>query len=229
MSMVWARVIRGLGAFAGILVAGSVVVSAQAQTPPASAPAPKFAAVSIRLYQHGDVAVGPPGQNFYSNPAGLHVFFSTLNDMICYAYSINRAQVTGGPRWAMGYPGPYKSRYVLDAATSAPATEAQERVMLQNALAARFGLKMTIENQPVKVMALVVAKGGPKLKRPKPGEIVPLFSWKRAPDAETVRTGTTAELVKRLNQIGIAQIFGRFIVDDTGLTGKYDITIRIPR
>lgn len=209
------------------LVAGCLSVSGLAQSRDATKPVPNtFAAVSIRLWRKGDIPVGPSNKTVFRNPAGVHIFFATLRDMVCYAYGIDFFQLSGGPRWVYGWPGPSQARYVLNAATSSPATEEQERAMLRESLAERFGLKLKREDLPTKVLALVVARGGPDLGKRNPGD-VKIYSTKSPNGVYSWHFPTTADLVNKFNRFGIAKVLGRPLVDETGLSGSYDIVVSL--
>jgi uncharacterized protein (TIGR03435 family) len=109
----------------------------------------------------------------------------------------------------------------------------QKKMMLVPVLVDRFGLKFHHEMKTLSTYALVVAKGGAKLKEATPGDTYPngmkgpegqpgvgFMSWG---DGKIFGQGISiANLVKAL----AAQELDRTIVDKTGLTGKYDIDLR---
>lgn len=218
MSRISTRLVRRLGTIAlGVLIAMSLGISIGAQKP-----APKrFAAVSIHPW------VGSPATQWYirHDPAGLQILRRTFNQIICYAYGLDSFQLTGGPPWlyenAQG-----TNFYVLTATTSAPATEEQMRAMLRETLAERLGLRLNRESKPTKVLALVVAKGGPKLRKLAPGAKVGYMTTK--PGSVTIYFGSTKSFVTVSDNSHIERSLGRPLVDDTGLTGNYDIKIVLP-
>ena len=65
--------------------------------------------------------------------------------------------ITGGPDWldSVGFE--------IEAKAETPATESQLHSMFQNLLAERFDLKLHRQKKELPVLALLVAKGGPKL------------------------------------------------------------------
>jgi bla regulator protein BlaR1 len=102
--------------------------------------------------------------------------------------------------------------------------------MMRSLLAERFHLKYHVESRQLPIYALIVAKGGPKLKRPEDGpcgeklragencaSIGPI-----APFATGITNTTIGALVSALAR----SIQDRPIVDKTGLTGKYDALVR---
>ena len=91
-----------------------------------------------------------PGRIAYTNV--------TLKNVLVNAYDVLSDQISG-PNWLDS------SRYDIDAKIPADTTREQFRVMLQNLLAERFHLRLHREKKDFPVYELVVAKGGPKLKR----------------------------------------------------------------
>ncbi len=96
------------------------------------------------------------------------------------------------------------------------------RTMLQHLLAARFNLRTHHETQQMRVYAMQIARGGLKLKEGS------------GPGLCSVRTGVTSEgrndeeyfsncPLERLADRLRGKIDGRPILDETGLTGRYDM------
>lgn len=107
-------------------------------------------------------------------------------------------------------------------------TLAQQReqvyLMEQTLLADRFKLKVHFETREMPVYALVIAKGGPKLTPAKDGESSRLVTL---PDNEQ-ETEMTASAVT-LDQFVHSPLWGgggRLVVDQTGLKGTYDFTLK---
>ena len=105
--------------------------------------------------------------------------------------------------------------------------------MIQPILAERFQLKVHWATKELPVYALVVAKGGPKLKEAKPGDTYP--NGLKSPDGPrgrgmmrmqwgqlTAQALPVSALVKLLSE----QQQDRLIVDQTGLSGVYDFTLK---
>lgn len=182
-----------------------------AQTPLA------FAAVSIKPYQRTPGARLPPN-GVEADPAGLRMYRQNLRGLICYAYGINKYQID--PPGIVLLSG--AKLFTLEASTSTPATDAQLRLMLRRALAERFGLRLAIVTQPTPVLAILVAPGGPKLTRLKPGE-APHPTRATPPGQDVFPVDGMSQLVMVLNGIGGWHQFGRRFVDETGLTGRYNI------
>jgi uncharacterized protein (TIGR03435 family) len=106
------------------------------------------------------------------------------------------------------------------------------RRMMQAMLAERFKLQVHHESKELPMYALVIAKGGFKLKEADPNDTYP--NGPKGPDGAShagmmmIRNGTlTAQGVSMSN---VASSLGgqvhRIVVDKTGLTGKYDIALQ---
>jgi len=95
------------------------------------------------------------------NDARAEYLFMSLADLIVEAYKIKAHQLTG-PDWLKG--GMTAQRFDVVAKMPAGATKDDSRVMLQKLLADRFKLQVHRETREQPVLALVVAKGGAKLK-----------------------------------------------------------------
>ena len=104
--------------------------------------------------------------------------------------------------------------------------------MMQAMLADRFKLKAHRETKDLPMYALVVAKGGFKLKDADPNNTYP--NGIKGPDGVSHagmmmmrRDMLTAQAVPISSLAGnLAGQLHRIVLDRTGLTGKYDITLR---
>ena len=107
--------------------------------------------------------------------------------------------------------------------------------MVQTLLADRFQLKASIQNRERQVYALVVAKGGPKLKEvelspfpppgtpPPPGAHLPSMS-KTGPNQLTATAWPMSEMPFFLS-INFPEIGNHLLIDQTGLRGNYDFVL----
>lgn len=177
----------------------------------------RFAAVSIRKYQRSPDGRLPP-TGIEADPAGLHMYRQNLRGLICYAYSIRNDQIVppGQPRWTAA------EAFTVEASTSTPATDKQLRLMLRRALAERFGLKLSIMTRETPVLAIMIAPGGPKLTPLKLGQ-APTSTGAPPPGQSVFRVDSMRQLVMVLNGTGGEFQFGRRFIDETGLTGRYNI------
>jgi uncharacterized protein (TIGR03435 family) len=140
----------------------------------------------------------------------------TLRDLLSYAYDVRYEQLGGGPSWVG------EDHYDVMAKSEGDGVlkQTESRQMLQKLLADRFQLQVHRETQEVPMYALVVAKGGPKLKPAT--ETTRCYSVRSNEKGMRMeaRCGTMDHLVRQL-----AGTAGRFVVDRTGLTGQYVFTL----
>jgi len=160
-----------------------------------------------------------------------------VKQLITMAYNVKDFQVTGGPRWIDS------EKYDIEA--KEPESEVDEieklpldqraqlkRSMLQSLLADRFKLKLNHETKQLPVYALVVAKNGPKLHEAIPGDTYP--NGIKGPDgkgqAGMMSMGPGELTGQGLPMASLAHLLsqplGRDVVDQTGLKGSYDFTLK---
>lgn len=199
---------------------------------PGNAPAkvPEFTVVSVKPDKSGTVMV-----RLMFQPDGFSATNVSLKQLILLTWGINEDRISGAPSW-IGHDNYDIEAKVDDADVPAMKnlTLDQRREMVRNLLADRFGLKVHDETKEMPVYALVVAKGGPKLKEAKAGDTYP--NGMKGPDGKVgagmmMFTGqqVTAQGVpiSNLTQF-LSRQTGRTVVDKTGLNGKYDFTLDLP-
>jgi uncharacterized protein (TIGR03435 family) len=154
--------------------------------------------------------------------AGDHftVFNQSIQSMMLFAYSIHSKQIDGAPDWAL------HDRWDVEGKIDTPGQPdlRQMQEMLQKLLADRFQLHFTREKRELPVYAIRIAKGGPKLTAAAHPEAL----------ADQNASGHGADLTQIYTSVTMADfILGmqfflpdRPIVDQTGLTGRYDIRLR---
>ena len=197
------------------------VPTARAQT---SLPAASDTFEVVSIHQNNTATDGH--HHIYNNPSDSH--FRTVNlslkDLLQFAYDLPKSQILGGAPWldSTMFDIDAKSGSSMDAELQAlPSDQARRRkqLMVQALLADRCKLAAHEETRELPVYALVVAKGGPKFK---PSET----------NGSTINTGrsrlhiagsddTIAILAREL-----AQVLGRVVLNDTGLSGRYDLTLQ---
>jgi uncharacterized protein (TIGR03435 family) len=192
------------------------------QSPRTTAAPPTFDVVSIKPAKPGCVTVqiGP-------SPDGFHLQCIPLSALIRYAYgygAFNDERVLGEPNWIQS------TAYDIDAKVDASDADAfnqltieQRASMLQAPLKSRFQLAVHHETKDLPVYALILAKGGPKLKESDPNDA----TTKTLP---TMRMRGHGKLeahhcsIKEMLSF-LSPLQGRTIVDRTGLTGNYEFTL----
>ena len=127
-------------------------------------PKPGFEVATIKLAAPN---AAPKNQLIQTSPTRISIPSMSLTWLIYTAYGdggYNTAmRVTGGPDWVNN------TTYSIEAATTAPSTPKQIRLMLQSLLEERFALKMHTEAPVGDVLSLVVdrpdGKLGPKIRK----------------------------------------------------------------
>jgi uncharacterized protein (TIGR03435 family) len=164
---------------------------------------------------------------------------STVRQLITLAYNVRDFQVSGGPNWigTEKYDIDAKEPDALaDELSNLSPEQRREKMglLLQSLLADRFGLKVSHGSKELPVYALVVAKNGPKIHEAKPGDTYP--NGIKTPDGRVLGHGGMMGMmpgqltgqgvpVKFLVQT-LSQQLGRTVLDQTGLQGNYDFTLK---
>ena len=160
-----------------------------------------------------------PGQSILVGRGGANLFTTTnttLNDLIIFAYGIHAQQIVGAPAWLATEKFDISAK-PEDAGVPDPT---QLRTMVQKLLVDRFSLKFHKEKKELSAYTLNVGKNGPKMAKNESGGTLPGFGG-RGPGAVGVRNSTMTEFAAFLQ----ARILDRPVVDQTGLTGKFDFTL----
>ncbi len=141
-------------------LAGAFAAQVQSRAPDAAAKVPRFEVASIRMIQEKDV-VPLSGSPISPSGAGLFTMREvTLEQAIAWAFGIDQNRLSGGPDWLNTQYYEISAKPEGDAGLS----YAQVKPLLQQLLLERFHLAYHRETKDVKGYALVVAKGGAKLK-----------------------------------------------------------------
>jgi len=190
-----------------ILVLAASALYAQPTPPPA------FEVASIRLHQ------GPVRNMADFSSSGPRITYGCFNafQLVVEAYNLKNFQVSPGPKLQLDYKDYYEIAAL--APGSAAVTRDEARRMLQSLLADRFKLQVHREPRELPVYELVVDKNGPALKAGSGDAPCHAFI---GPVGRNYRYQLVNCPVERLADNLWAD---RPIVDKTGLTGLYDITL----
>jgi uncharacterized protein (TIGR03435 family) len=109
----------------------------------------------------GMIRMGPSGGPGTSDPGRIHYQFMNLKTLLMNAYDVKGFQISG-PSWLD------TERFDIQATMPPETTKEQFRIMLQNLLAERFGVKIHHETKELPMYSMVVAKNGPKMKESEP-------------------------------------------------------------
>lgn len=159
-----------------------------------------------------------PGQGINVARNGMFTTLNTpLSELIKFAYSIHGKQLTGGPSWLES------DKFDILAKPDTPGMPnvTQLRSMVQKLLAERFGLEFHREKKELSAYVITVDKAGVKMAKVEGNRgNLPGFGG-RGPGAIGVQNSTMAEFADFLQ----ARILERPVVDQTGLTDRYDFKL----
>ena len=210
--------------FLNLLMAATVAagtVFAQAPVPSATPVArmavdahPSFAVATIKPHDPDSRS-----QGFDAVGDRVSIRNQSVASLIMFAYSIHPKQIVDAPPWTD------KDRFDILGTNDTPGEPSlhQQQEMLQKLLADRFGLKFHRDKRELSVYAIQIAKGGPKLKAPAHPEL----------EADQEGNGHGTEMTDNYTNpnmgdfiLGEQFFLDRPIVDQTGLKGRYDFSIR---
>jgi len=191
----------------GTLLSGAVFGQAAANTP-------AFEVASVKINNSGDSEPTGDATNGRFTLRNCPMFV-----IVARAYQVNFDRIDG-PDWLQ------TERYDIDAKYAPDATDENLWLMLQNLLAERFKLATHHEQKPAPVWALMVGKKGPKLREAAADSPLTKECTRQGLQVTCqARKITTAELAERLLHWVSRNWFGLPIVDQTGLTGAYDLSL----
>jgi uncharacterized protein (TIGR03435 family) len=174
--------------------------------------APAFEVASVKINNSGPEA--PNG--FFPAPGRLRVTNTTLLQLIQAAYHIKTGMLFGTAAWMES------ERFDIDAKATGKSSFDEDMVMLRAVLGDQFQLRFHRETRLLKMQVLVLGKGGPKFQASKDQD-------------QKERVNIRATEIS-----GVAIPFGHFvtileaqlgypIINQTGLSGKYDLALKYVR
>jgi uncharacterized protein (TIGR03435 family) len=185
-----------------------------------SARMPRYDVVSVKPNKSGDGMAFAPRRN------GFLATSVSLRQLVWRAYGVKiSGQVSGLPEWA------YTAHFDVEAKVDEDTAEAMQKLTerqreeqlqlrLQSLLADRFKLRLHHETKQLPIYALVPAKGEIKLKESDPTEGT--RDRQSAGPGWIVAYGTATGALATM----LAGELDRFVVDQTGLRGRYDFTLK---
>lgn len=143
-----------------------------------------------------------------------------LYGLITWTWKLKSYQIVGLPKWAED------ERYDIDAKApdGAPDTQDSGRKMMESLLAERFHLKTHRETRELPVYDLVVMKGGPKFHESAPDASPVMGSG--GPRAWNQLKATANTMAQLAEQLSIRPEVARPVIDKTGLTARYDYSLK---
>jgi uncharacterized protein (TIGR03435 family) len=150
-----------------------------------------------------------------------------LHDLIGESYLVDDNQILSEPAWAKKQGFDVEAKVVgTDVAALGKMSFDERRAMFKQVLTERFKLAIHHETRELPVYALTIAKGGAKLKQGTTSPDGPAIS-KRGPGMIKVGPGLVSAVGTTIPYfVGVLSgELGRTVVDRTGLTGVYDISL----
>jgi uncharacterized protein (TIGR03435 family) len=153
------------------------------------------------------------------NGAQVDVSMMSLAELVRRAYRLRPSEFSG-PAWTSS------ERYDIHAKLPSGSTQAQVPAMLQTLLTERFKVAFHRESREHQVYALVVGKGGLKLKQVEPDPPG------AAGDKQLDMSGGAMHLNRKMTMQALCDFLAGFadrpLVDMTGLTATYQVALEIP-
>jgi uncharacterized protein (TIGR03435 family) len=147
--------------------------------------------------------------------ATLTVRNMTVKGLIQIAYGKRDFQITGGPAWITS------ECFDIDARAEQPRMATHD--MLKSLLASRFHLTLHSETKETPVYSLVVARGGLKMKLSADQTEPEKGGPRELGPGRVVGEGIPMYVIANL----LSNMLGRAVVNNTGLTGKYDVNLQL--
>jgi len=187
------------------------------EPPPPPVPMAKDATPSFEVATIKPGVPDSPGKGFGTNGHNVSTRNTTLNDLIVFAYGLHARQIAGGPGWLE------TEKYDIAGIPDRPGAPNgdQLKAMFQKLIADRFKLTFHREKKELTVYAITVGKTGSKLTPAdsNAGGNPSLFF--RGLGVLPAKNATMSEFA------GVMQgaVLDRPVVDQTGLTGRFDFTL----
>ena len=142
---------------------------------------------------------------------------TTLRDLITFAYGVQARQIIGEPGWG----GSDKFDISAKPDIEGIPNNRQIRSMMQKLLADRFQLTLHHDKRELTVYAISVGPGGPKMTKSQSNGVgLPGLGF-RGLGSMMARNATVGDVATLLQSM----VLDRPVVDQTGLTDRYDLTL----
>ncbi|HEX5229372.1 MAG TPA: TIGR03435 family protein [Bryobacteraceae bacterium] len=188
------------------------------EPPPPPKPMPANANPSFEVATIKPSDPARPGKALVVRGREFVTINTTLTELITFAYELHPKQVTGGPSWMESQKYDLTAKPDVD---GSPNT-AQLRTMLRKLLAERFQLAFHHDKKELSVYTLNVSKTGAKItkKEGEPSGLPGLFF--RGLGVLTVTNAAIQDFTNLMQ----STVLDRPIVDQTGLQGRFDFTLK---
>jgi len=202
----------------------------QSQSSPPTATKLSFDVASIREWGKGEAPVGMVMAGVQFSGDRLISRCASLRALVSYAYHLTWAvPVTGFPAWANASCGrTYTDTFAIEATMPAGTTDEQARQMMQTLLADRFKLAVHWDKKDMPIFALIIGKSGFKLKPSDTNNDAPVPPHSvgcptEDPNCHNIVAGSGP--ISALASL-LSVSAGRPVIDQTGLTGTYNIDLK---
>jgi uncharacterized protein (TIGR03435 family) len=212
----------------------TAISTTQDQPQAANADDPKFAkfvydVVSIKPFKGDDPKATVHWMGMQDSPDGITMHNAPFTVLIAQAYRTAHSRLAGAPDWLNSERYDVEAKMEPEAADAfqklSPADQKLARQHMLRVLARDY-LKLTfhMETTEVSVYELVVGKNGSKLNAPSDPNVVGRGMTVSGSGGATRWDGKNLELTAMMGQL--SYVMGRPVYDKTGLTGKYDFTLK---
>jgi uncharacterized protein (TIGR03435 family) len=199
-----------------VLTIGVLSVSASGQIPSSGSAA---SSAATPRFQVATIKPSSPEETRTTQIQGIRFATTSTSvvDLLKYAYGLQEQEIVGGAKWL----GTEKFDVVGDPETQTRPSSDVYKQMVQNLLADRFQLTAHHESRDLSVYEIVIAKSGPKLqKNTGAPNGIPTVGY--SPGQLVSSNATLADFAAFLQRF----VADRPVVDGTGITGKYDWSLR---
>jgi uncharacterized protein (TIGR03435 family) len=150
----------------------------------------------------------------------IYIESQSVEDLLWFAYAVHQKQIVDGPAWLETQ----KFDIVGQADLEGIPNLRQTQEMVQKLLESRLNLKFHREKRDLPIYAITLTKAGPKL-----------IKSAESPDALPTQSGGGGggERARKFTNntmadfaLGMQSFLDRPVVDETGLTGKYDFVLK---
>jgi len=173
---------------------------------------PKFDVVTVKPSDPNR-----PGKLFTMRGRHIVTINTNANDLVSFAYGVHAKQIVGAPEW-FG-----TEKFDVDGVPDVdgqPSSD-QMKMLIQDVLRQRFNLQFNHEERTLSVYALTVAKGGPKMM---------VTQNKPSDNRNFMFRGLGKLVVTNSSMKDVCNgfqgaVMDRPVVDQTGLTDRYDFNL----